>query len=202
VVGWGFAGEIIYSNLFNKFWEVIGKTDYTFYKNWWGEDWFDSDVDVTFWIRLIRNRWSRFCWSGGFCESISHRLHVKNVLLCFIFSKFCTEEAEERFFLLGFFFNWAKDQFIYEELSMITSWLSTEWLVLTEVETLLRWAGCSLVRSLDLVTAKFVFLFLDVDCGIIIAIKSRSLLPQRRVIRQHTSCCRFSECVGKRLWDY
>lgn len=35
------------------------------------------------------------------------------------------------------------------------------------VETLFRRACCSFVMSLDLVLTKFVFLFLDVDCGII-----------------------------------
>lgn len=72
--------------------------------------------------------------------------------------------------------------------------------MLTEVETLFRRAGCSLVMSLGLVLDKFVFLLLDVDCGIIIiAIKSRLLPPQRRAIREHTSYCRYSEHVDKRL---
>jgi hypothetical protein len=43
----------------------IGKTDYTFYKNWWGKGWFNSDIDVVLWNRFVRSRWGRFCWSGG-----------------------------------------------------------------------------------------------------------------------------------------
>lgn len=114
-------------------------------------------------------------------------LVIKAILICFcwwinlIFVVLC-------FWRIGFgrrggevYFTWiffycARDQFPDEELSMVTSWLPTEWLVLIEVKTLLRRAGYSLVRSLDLVMGKFVFLCLDLDCGIIIiAIKFRSL---------------------------
>lgn len=121
-----------------------------------------------------------------------------------VFGEFGSEEEKKRFLLLWFFFYCARDQFPDEELSMVTSWLPTEWLVLTEVETLLWRAGCSLVRSLDLAMSKFVFLCLDVDCGIILlrGLKSWSLPPQLHAIRPHTSCCRYSEYVGNRRQDY
>ena len=112
--------------------------------------------------------------SGSSCESTSKQLDVKNNFLLFdIFGEIGAEEEEERFLLVEFFFFYcATDQFPDDEFSMVTSWLSTDWLMLTEVETFFRRAGCSLVM-LDLVLAKFVFLFLyvDVDWGIIMILR-------------------------------
>lgn len=57
-----------------------------------------------------------------------------------------------------------------------------------EVETLPKQAGCTLIRSLVLVTAIFVFIFLGADSDIIIiVIKSRPLLLQWHAMKQHTS---------------
>jgi len=134
------------------------------------------------------------------CESTSKRLNVNNnFLLCCVLANLVRKKRRRGFFYLVFFYC-ARDQFLDGVLSMVTSWLPTEWLVLTRVETLLRRAGCSLVRSLDLVLAKFVFLCLYciVDCGIIIiAMKSRGVRWDK-----HTSCCKYSEYVGKRRRDY
>ena len=65
--------------------------------------------------------------SSSSCERTSKRLDVKiNFLLFDIFGEIGSEEEEERFLLLEFFFDCATDQFPDDEFSMVTSWLLTD----------------------------------------------------------------------------